>query len=696
MHASWRTAALILLLLSPPLFAQEDANFGADFDALNARESLRIGLEAYNRFAFNEAILALEQSLAYRPGNALILNWLGKAYYRSGLEDIAISSWRSALEGYAPGSAEAVLINSRIEFVRNRRSLFPIMREVSRYVETGFFPGKRENVAVYSQPTAVLSCEDGSHWAVAFGSNELVRLDVNGIVRARQRGPLAGFDRPYDIVRGLDGKLFVSEFRGGRISVLSENGDWLSYIGSKGLAEGQLLGPAALAIDDEGYLYTAEFGNKRISKFDPDGAFINAFGKREGGFPGFLSPTGIAYKNGIIYAADSIARTIYMFDRNGTYRGILTSEGLNAPESLKFFPDGSLLVADTRRLLLIDTDSTIVKEITASGNSRIRYVGADLDANGEILAANFNENEITVLAALNDVASGLFVQIERVVTGSFPNIMLELSVHDAARRPIIGLDRSNFFLSERGYPAAAAEFLGAGNAGSQADIAVLIERSERTQSRATDIAAALGDINRALQESGGNLASIVSAGALPVLERFDTNRPNSLAVLASGSSGGGASGSASGTWTARWRFDLGLRLAATDLLPRAKKRALLFISSGELGGEAFEQYSLSELASYLANNGISFYCVLIGGNEASPEIEYLCGETGGKTLHLYRPAGIGAEIKTLTRMPAGTYLYSFTTGMPSNFGRSYLPISAEVHLLERSGRDDSGYFAPLE
>jgi DNA-binding beta-propeller fold protein YncE len=690
MRFSPRLSALIfLLLIFPALFAQDNTNLGTDIAALNARAALRVGLDAYNRYAFNEAILALEQALSWKPGEGLILDWLGKAYYRSGLEGIALQQWQSALETYPPASPEAVLIKSRIEFVNSHRSFYPSLREASRYVGIGFFPGESGGTTFYRQPTAILANEDGSVWAVCYGSNELIRLDVNGGIRERRRGPLAGFDRPYDIVRGLDRRLYVSEFRGGRISVLSENGSWLSYIGGKGLNEGELLGPAALAVDDQGYIYTAEFGNRRISKFDPDGVFITSFGKNDGTFPGFLAPAGIAFKDGVLYAADGIAKTIYMFDGNGAYLGILTSEGMNAPESLKIFPDGSLLVADTRRLLLIDTDSTIVKEITATGNSRIRYVGAGLDSNGSLLAANFNESEISVLSSLNDVASGLFVQIERIVTDNFPNVILELSVQSTGRRPVVGLNESNFVLSERGYPVKNQTLLGAGNAAAETDLSVLIERSEKTKNMTGDIASALSDINTAMEESGGHIASIISTGERPVLERFDTSNPATLTQAASGTGSGII-------YTPRWRFDLGLRLAASELLPRAKKRAVVFISSGELGELAFEQYALVELAAYLANNNIKFYCILRGGAQASNELQYLCDETDGKVLQLYRPEGIGPVLKSLARTPAGTYSFSWDCGLSIDFGRAFLPISVEVRILERSGRDESGYFPPLE
>lgn len=689
-------AAIIFLFFPAPSFAQQGPALGTDINALNATESFRIGLEAYNRYAYNEAILALEQALSYKPGEGLILDWLGKAYYRSGLEETALRQWQAAARAYPAASPEAVIIGSRIEVVRGRRSLFAEMNDEPRYVETGVFPGTEGKTRIFSQPSSVLACEDGSMWAVCYGSNELIKLDVNGIVRARRRGPpLTGFDRPYDVVRGLDGRLYVSEFRGGRVSILDENGEWLGSFGKKGFVPGDLAGPAALACDESGYIYVVEFGNRRISKFDPDGNYITSFGKNNGlreglidinvDFGGFLSPTGLAAQNGVIFAADSIAKKIYMFDTDGEFLGTAVEEGLNAPESLKLFSDGSLLVADTNRLVLADPQSGIVREITAPGNSRIRYLGAALDKNGAILAANFVSNEIAVLAASGDVASGFFVQIERIVNDSFPLVSLELSVQDAKRRPVIGLDSRNFILSERGYSVGNMELLGAGNAILQVDIAVLIDRSPEAAELRGDFSVALTDIQNALNGTGGRIASIFSAGAQPVRERFNASIPSTLAGAAR-----------QDRHSPAWRFDLGLRLAATDLLSRSKKRAVVFLSSGELGEFAFEQYGLSELAAYLANNNILFYCVIAGSGEASEAVRYLCEETGGDIVRLYQNEGIGPAIRSLAITPSGSYSFRFHSALPTDFGRAFLPVSAEVHLLERSGRDDCGYFPPLE
>jgi tetratricopeptide (TPR) repeat protein len=99
----------------------------SDRDSLAAREEFRLGVHAYYRYAFNEAILSFERSLSFLPGEPLILDWLGRAYYRSGLEDTALRQWIAAAEAYGPTASPSLLLASRIETERNRRSLFPYM-----------------------------------------------------------------------------------------------------------------------------------------------------------------------------------------------------------------------------------------------------------------------------------------------------------------------------------------------------------------------------------------------------------------------------------------------------------------------------------------------------------------------------------------------------------------------------------------
>jgi len=652
--------------------------------AITAAEEFRLGVHAYNRFAYNEAVNSFERALSFRPGEARYLDWLGKAYYRSGFEDTALAQWRAAMDIYGRNTGAGILLNSRIETVANRRFLLPVKDDGMRYVGAGRYPGKYEDNVLYRQPTSVLSNKDGSIWVVAYGSNEIIKIDVNGMIRERKRGPLNGFDRPYDLVRGIDGRLYLSEYRGGRVSVLDSNGDWLFYIGSEGLSNGQFIGPQNLAVDEDGYLYVVDYGNRRISKFDPDGLFILSFGLKSAFFPGMLSPTGIAAGGGKIYVADNAAKAVFMFDPNGNYLGALAASGLKNPESLRFLSDGTILAADANRVLLIDPDSAIVRELGLAGGEKVRITCAEMDRNGNIAAANFYGGEITIMTRFDDLASGFFVQIRNVNSERFPVVTVELTVEDRLRRPILGLNGNNFTFSEGGMVIGDLAILAKGSLNYEADISILVERSEKTANQRDDLAAAARDINAAIKGmENSKVVSVISAGYQPRRERHD----NSLETAVRGTSD---------SFGPRWRFDQGLRLAATDLLAVSPKRSVVYIGSGVLGDMAFEQYTLSEMACYLANNGIVFNAVITGGGQISPAITYLCLQTGGKAVYLYQPRGIGELIKSVADNPSGLYSFSYTSRLPTDFGRAWLQLETEVYMMERSGRDNTGYFPPLE
>jgi len=683
-------AFVIITVLPAQGDSRADPLSPQDLNTVYARDEFRIGVQAYNRYGFNEAIQSFERALSYRPGEALLLDWLGRAYYRSGFEDTAVRQWQAAAEAYGYSTGEALLLGSRIETVRNRRGLEPVALggsgplENDRYVEAGRYPGRGEGVVYYKQPTSVLPLEDGSVWVAAYGSNELVRIDVNGVIRDRWRGPVNGFDRPYDIARGLGGIFYVSEYRGGRVSVLSPEGEWQYYIGSRGLGPGQFVGPQNIAVDEDGYLYVVDYGNKRVSKFGPEGAFIQSFGLKSAFFRGFLSPTGIAARGGRVYVADSVSKEIVMFDSNGEYLGPLVREGLQGPESLRFLDNGMLLAADLNRALLIDPDTAIVRELGVLGKGgKARITGVGLDRNGSLLAADFKTGEVAVMTRMEDMASGLFVQIERVISDGFPLVTVELQVQDRRRRPIVGLEARNFLLSEGVSSVPVQEFQGAAYLTDQVDMAVLVERSPETAALKDELAAALRDIDA----SGNRIARVVSASEAPALEEFNPGAPRSLESAARGRAA---------AYTPRWRFDLGLRLAASGLFAGAKKRAVVFVCSGGLGELAFEQYSLSELAAFLANNDTAFYAVLVGGLPADAGLRFLCEQTGGEALPLYRGEGVSGALRAIARRPSGSYTISFRSALSTDFGRAFLPLDAEVYLMDRSGRDSTGYFPPLE
>jgi len=178
----------------------------------------------------------------------------------------------------------------------------------------------------------------------------------------------------------------------------------------------------------------------------------------------------------------------------------------------------------------------------------------------------------------------------------------------------VGLEGRNFFLTEQGSQVSEQAFLGASYLTTESNLSVVIERSPQTVDLATDLGTALRDT----VASTDRVVSVVSAFEQPVKERIDGQK--NMAIAARGNVA---------AYTPAWRFDLALRLAASDLLTQGKKRGVVFIGSGQLGQKAFTRYGLTELADYLANNGIKFYAVMVGNGPVDKELTYLCKQTGG-------------------------------------------------------------------
>lgn len=195
-------AGALLLLFA--VGAQEHAPPVVRDTALAAGE-FRRGVLAYYRGAFNDAIQLFERALSAAPRNPLILEWLGNAYYRSGIEGAALHQWGAARDlGYG-----GALLRNKIEVVQQRRDFAPDSADALHFSESESFHAVRRGTVLFRRPLSLCALADGTFWMSAYGSNELLRFDVNGRVIARTRGPVEGFDRPFDVIQTRDRKSVV-------------------------------------------------------------------------------------------------------------------------------------------------------------------------------------------------------------------------------------------------------------------------------------------------------------------------------------------------------------------------------------------------------------------------------------------------------------------------------------------------------
>lgn len=645
-----------------------------------AFQEFRRGVQAYYRGAYNDAILQFERALSYLPDENLILDWLGKSYYSSGIEGVALRQWQIASDnGYG-----GLLLKNQIEIVRARRITDNAYQTSVTYTEAGSFPGRNGGAFIFSQPVSVLPEDDGSVWVLAYGSNEMLKIDVNGLVVNRTNGSLVGFDRPMDMIRAADGRILVSESAGDRISVFNGRGGYEGSFGGKGIGVGQMVGPQYLASDEAGNIYVTDFGNARVDVFDKDGNGLFYFGGASAEFAGLKAPTGIACVDGTVFVADAVTGAVYRFDTAGNYIGLLCKEKTFVrPESLKPW-GGYIVICDKNRVYSIDADTGTVFENVSTGNAPSRVTCAVPDANGNVLVSDVVSNEVYVMSKMSELIGGLFVQIERVDASAFPQVTLEVKVENRRRQSMVGLKEVNFFVTENKSPVLDAKFEGAASANDVADITLVIDRSVSAARHAEATEAAVREIAAAMR--GRGTVRVVSAGAMPVLEYVGP--PDGIEKFSLSALKNPVSASVS--------LDGAIRLAANGLITAEKKRAIIYVTDGGVSQDAFSTYSLSDLSAYLNNNAVAMAVVMTAQGAPAREVTYLSDHTNGGSYYVYRSQGLGGIVQDIIAIPNGMYRLSYTSQLKTEFGQSYLPVEVETYLMNRSGRAETGYFAPLE
>jgi streptogramin lyase len=144
------------------------------------------------------------------------------------------------------------------------------------------------------------------------------------------------FNQPSDVVLAPNGDIFVADGHGGasnaRIVKFDKDGKFIKAWGKKGSAPGEFDTPHALAMDSQGRLFVGDRENNRIQIFDQDGKFIAEWKQ-------FGRPSGLFIdKHDILYVTDSESRS-----RNhpGWKRGIRIGSAKDGSVTA-FIPDPDL------------------------------------------------------------------------------------------------------------------------------------------------------------------------------------------------------------------------------------------------------------------------------------------------------------------------------------------------------------------
>ena len=143
-------------------------------------------------------------------------------------------------------------------------------------------------------------------------------------------------------------------------------------------------------------------------------------------------------------------------------------------------------------------------------------------------------------------------------------------------------------------------------------------------------------------------------------------------------------------------FDLALRMAVNGLINAEPKRAVIYITDGRMPQNSFDRYGLTDLTAYMSNNSVAFSAINLRQGALDEELDYIYKNSYGRSYYVYRPEGLASIVQDLLDVPNGLYQFSFESVLQTDMGRAFLPLEVETYIMNRSGRDETGYFAPLQ
>ena len=162
-------------------------------------------------------------------------------------------------------------------------------------------------------------------------------------------GHLRLFNEPNDMAFGPQGEIFVVQGHGRgepKVIKFDKDGNFIKAWGKKGTGAGEFDIAHSIAIDAQGLLYVADRNNQRIQVFDADGTYL-----RESKHPG--TPCGLFIdRDQNLWLAHGHAGRLLKLDLNGNVLGVTGSQG-KAPGQfgeahfLAVSAQGDVYVADT-------------------------------------------------------------------------------------------------------------------------------------------------------------------------------------------------------------------------------------------------------------------------------------------------------------------------------------------------------------
>lgn len=672
---------LFFIIGNNPLFSEGE---GLPFFRIGKETSLkhfRKGLLHLNQHRYTAAKNSFIKAISIEDNFRLARKYLSDSYYLGG-------EWQESLK-----ELEILEKGKRTNHIWKNRA------EVLRLMIAGTI--KNKGLTFYKHisgddfrhyrfrnPVDALVDPGGNLYVLSFETNNIIKFDSNGFPIGNYKG---GFGRRFEgplYFTYHKKKIYVSDFKGDRIYILSDKGYFKKRFGSKGSGEGEFYGPSGIDISKKDLLYVADSGNNRVQKLGLNGKFIQDFGKKGRGK--LYSPAGLTIaEDNTIFVADMGNKRIVNFDEEGNYIKEFSHENMRKPRNIKIH-NGRFFIADELNGMMIynpkiDKWTRISSFMDETGKyvNLLRPFSSTEDYTGALYAIDYARHRLDVFVPQNYLTSNLNLFIEKVDISDFPDVSLFVRVKNRNNQELTGIQRTSFRVieNENKYPIVNIADMDEYN--NKIRVALVYENSKEMNELKRGIDGYLGKFFRSFTvndmieviRSGRDADRIYPFGhsILDLYAKIRKSKPETKYV------------------------NLGKALyeGLTDLVPNLGPKAILLLVSGENLPYAFNQYNFIRIVQYASAHSIP---IIVLSNKDSGEMvniyKDLANRTGGMFLKVPGSREESDLYNYIKSKKDKRYIISYYSKTSSNLKNKYIDLEVNVLYRDLMGRADGGYFVP--
>lgn len=205
-------------------------------------------------------------------------------------------------------------------------------------------------------------------------------------------------ESPYGITVSKSGEIFVTEWKGDRVSVFDISGRCCRITFR---IDGKKY-PAGIAVDEKDrHIYVSS--QHQLQKFSMQGELLKCIGKEGRGDKEFGDPRGLAIYKDHLYVSDRNNHRIQVFDLDLNFFQSIGSHGqeagkFNEPFDVKFDLDGNMYVAEFKnnRIQILDSSGHNIRIIGGEDANKVGLPTGLHVAKGKVYVSDLTYDRIVV------------------------------------------------------------------------------------------------------------------------------------------------------------------------------------------------------------------------------------------------------------------------------------------------------------